>query len=122
MPTFAESYCARTGCPPEKFRRRILWRTLHWHALPFAPLLLLGGYFESDYSLISACGRASRMREIFDETRDFPYHPQNSSWLHRHANLRVSTRRLRQLAAPFLAETPRGAEPIDTARRPAGTH
>lgn len=106
MPTFAEAYCNRTGCPPDKCSRRIFWRTLHWHALPFAPLLLLGDYFESDYNLISACGRASRMQEIRDEARDFPYHPQNSSWLHRHANLRVLTRRLRDLADTYLAKEP----------------
>lgn len=104
MPTFAEAYCTCTGCPPDKFSQRIFWRTLHWHALPLAPFLLLGDYFESDRGLIAACGRASRMHEVFDEVRDFPYHPQNSSWLHRHANLRVSTRRLRDLAAHYLAK------------------
>ncbi|MDI1251185.1 MAG: hypothetical protein PSV13_20145 [Lacunisphaera sp.] len=111
MPTFAEAYCNRTGCPPENFSRSVFWRTLHWHALPFAPFLLLGDYFESDRSLIAACGRASRMREVYDETRDFPYNPQNSSWLHRHANLRVSTQRLRDLAALYLATAPAAALP-----------
>jgi hypothetical protein len=111
MATFAEAYCTRTACPPDKFSQRIFWRTLHWHALPFAPFLLLGDYFESDRSLIAACGRASRMREVVDETWGFPYHPQNSSWLHRHANLRVSTRRLRDLAATYLTKAPLGAAP-----------
>ena len=119
MPTFAESYCARTGCPPEEFSRRIFWRTLHWHAWPFAPLLLLGDYFESDRSLINACGRASRMREVFDEARDFSYNPQNRSWLHRRANLRVSTRRLRDLAAHYLTAAPSSCRPHT---QPAGKH
>lgn len=100
--TFAELYCARTGCPPEKFSRRIFWRTLHWHVLPFAPFLLIGNYFDPDHSLIKSCGWASRMREIRDETRDFPYHAQNSGWLRRHAKLRISTQRLCRLAEPLL--------------------
>jgi len=119
MATFAEAYCTHTGCPPDKFSQRIFWRTLHWHALPLAPFLLLGDYFESDRSLINACGRASRMHEVFDEARDFPYNPQNSSWLHRHANLRVSTRRLRDLAARYLTKTPATAR---SHTQPAGKH
>jgi hypothetical protein len=101
--TLAELYCKRTGCPPEKFSRRIFWRTLHWHALPLAPFLMVGGYFEADRSLIKACGGASRMREIRDEIREFSYHPQNSNWLHRRAKLRISTQRLGRLAETLLA-------------------
>lgn len=117
MPTFAETYCARTGCPPEKFSRSVFWRTLHWHAWPFAPFLLFGNYFESDRSLIAACGRTSRMREVIDEARDFPYHPQNRNWLHRRANLRISTRRLRDLAATYLIEAPHGVVMESTATK-----
>lgn len=102
--TFAELYCAQTGCPPEKFSRRIFWRTLHWHAVPFAPLWWVGRYFEADRNLIQACGQASRSKDIREEIREFSYHPQNRSWLHRRAKFRVSTQRLSRLANSFLAE------------------
>jgi len=59
MTTFAELYCAKNGCAPRQFRRRVFWRTLHWHAWPLAPLLLLGGYFTADDELISVCGEVT---------------------------------------------------------------
>lgn len=102
MPTLLELYCARHGCTPRQGHRRIFWRTLHWHALPFVPLLLLSRHFESDRGLIEDCARAIRMRQIFDAINDHAFQAQNSGWLRQHANLRVSTRRLRKLAADYL--------------------
>jgi len=107
--TLAELYCARHHCPPAQFRRRIFWRTLHRHAVPFAPLLLLGDYFKSDRALIDACARTTGMRQVHEETRDQPVHPYHGLWLHRRAKLRISTQRLRRLAASCFA--PPGAEP-----------
>jgi len=103
MATFAELYCAKTGCAPQEFRQRIFWRTLHRHAVLLAPLLLVSDYFDSDRSLIDACAGATRMRQINEEIRNHPVYPRHGQWLHRHANLRISTRRLHHLAAQYLA-------------------
>ena len=114
MATFAQLYCAQTGCAPHKFRQRIFWRTLHWHAVPLAPLLLISDYFESDRDLIDACSHATHMQQIHEEIRDHPVNPHHGRWLHRYARVRISTRRLRRLAARYLAKaaTPEGrAEP-----------
>ena len=102
MPTFAELYCARNGCPSRSFRRRVFWRTLHPHAVPVAPLLLIGNYFESDRSLIDACARATCMEQIHEEIQIHPSNPHHGRWLHQHARLRISTRRLLRLAACYL--------------------
>src|SRR5689334_16134084 len=67
MPTFAELYCRRHQCSPVEFGRRVFWRTLHRHAMPVAPLLLLGNYFESDRSLLEACGRATSLAQVQEE-------------------------------------------------------
>lgn len=111
MSTFTELYCARNGCAPHEFRQRIFWRTLHWHAVPLAPLFLIGNYFKSDHRLIDACARATRLHQISEEIHDRPFHRQIGAWLHRHAKLRISTRRLRQLAECYLPNRPSTLEP-----------
>jgi hypothetical protein len=125
MPTFAEIYCAQTGCAPPDFNRRVFWQTLPWHAVPLAPLLLLGDHFASDQGMIDACGRATRLQQINEEIDDYHFQPQNSGWLRRFAHFRISTRRLRQLAERYLAqrklsrESPVGVNHAITADRPA---
>ena len=100
--TLEEVYCAQHRCTPASFRRRVFWSTLHRHALPFAPLLLLGNHFTADHDLIAACGRAQSLRQIREELEDHRYHPQNTGWLRRRLALRISTHRLRRLARDYL--------------------
>ncbi|OIQ98014.1 hypothetical protein GALL_199350 [mine drainage metagenome] len=104
MPTFAELYCSRHGCPLRAFRRRIFWQLLPWHALPLAPVLVLGDYFAPDYSLIDACARATGMGGIYEAIRDYPNSCRNLGWLRRRARVRISTRRLYRLAAIHLGD------------------
>jgi hypothetical protein len=99
MATFAELYCAQHDCSPLEVERRIFWRTLHRHAVPVAPLLLWGSYFESDRSLLAACARATTLAQIHEEIQIHPVHAHHGRWLHRHARVRISARRLRRLAA-----------------------
>jgi hypothetical protein len=115
MSTFADRYCAQNNCPPRDFTRRVFWQTLHRHALPFAPLFMAGDYFESDRNLIEACSRATSMEQVRDEIHGHPLHAYHGPWLHRHAKLRVSTWRLRQLAALYLGKPRRAAGPGDPA-------
>lgn len=99
--TLEAAYCDRHRCTPAQFRRRVFWSTLHRHALPFAPLFLLGGHFAADHDLIAACARAQNMRSIHEELGDHRYHPQNAGWLRQRLALRVSAHRLRQLAREY---------------------
>jgi hypothetical protein len=118
MSTFAELYCAHTGCAPKDFRRRVFWRTLHWHAMPLAPVLLLGDYFESDQRLIDACGSATGMQQISEQIQDHRHHPHHGDWLRQQMKLRVSTQRLRRLAERFLANGKLAREPRNVVSRP----
>ena len=43
------------------------------------------------------------MQQINEEIEDHPWHPENIGWLRRGVKLRVSGRRLRKLAARYLA-------------------
>ncbi len=124
MATLAELYCVKTGCAPRWFRPRIFWRTLHWHALPFAPLLLLGDYFTADLGLIDTCGRATRRSQIHEAIRDHPFEPRNQGWLRRRVKFRVSLRRLGQLADDYLprqTSAPIPPEPAGQRATSAGT-
>lgn len=99
---FETVYCERHGCSPARFRRQVFWATLHWHALPVAPFLLVSDYFAPDRDLIAACGRARSMAEIREELDEYRYHPLNSGWLRKKLALRISTHRLRRLAYQHL--------------------
>lgn len=105
MKTWEEAYCDRHRCTPAQFRRRVFWFALHRHAVPLAPLLLIGEHFAADHDLIIACGRVKTMRHIWEELEDHRCHPQNIGWLRRQAGLRVSTHRLRRLARDYLPDS-----------------
>lgn len=102
--TFSKLYCERQGCAVLEFRGKVFWLTLHWYAVPLAPLLMIGRHFESDRALIAVCGRASRMRQVFEAIADYSGNKYNDGWLRRQVKLRVSTRRLRRLAARYLPD------------------
>src|SRR5262245_32810258 len=92
--TWEASYCARHGCTARQFRRRLFWESLHRHALPLAPVLLLGPHFTADLELIDGCARAASMRQVREEIEDHHYHPLNRGWLREALALRISTHRL----------------------------
>lgn len=100
--TFAELYCAQNACPPSEFQRTVFWKTLYWHAVPLAPLLLMGDHFAPDHGMIEACGRATRLQQIDEEIDDHRFHPRNEGWLRWFGHLRISNWRLRKLAGLFL--------------------
>lgn len=103
MRTFAELYCAQHRCAARWFQPLIFWRTLPWHAVPLAPLLLLSDHFDPDRRLIATCAQATRLDQVTEEIRDHPFHPRNGSWLRKHAKVRISRRRLLAIARHCLA-------------------
>jgi len=99
--TFAEAYCLVAGCPESRFARKVFWSCLHGPAIPLVPVitLLQPGYFNVEAQLIAHAGRATSLRLVDEEIRVFRSEFANQRWPRRGLRLRISTRRLRRLAA-----------------------
>lgn len=100
-PTFQDRYCAAHHCTPPEFCRRVFWRSLHRHALPLA--LVHPDFFVADRELIELAGRVRTMHELHGEIRDYLVDRRVHTWWRGRAHVRVSTRRLRALARPYLS-------------------
>jgi hypothetical protein len=104
MNTFEERYCEANKCSPEEFSRKIFWKCLHRHALPLAPIILVLNprYFDADWELIREIRRAERMNQVWEEVREYFMNPKHVGWLRRKANIRLSARRVINLAREYL--------------------
>lgn len=102
MKTFEEVFRERHRCSAAEFRRHVFWHSLHPHAVPLAPLLLVGAHFTPDRKLITGCAQARSMRALVEEVNSFLRDPVNGHWLRRRCSVRLSTRRLRKLAKDYL--------------------
>jgi hypothetical protein len=102
--TFAELYCRANRCLPEDFPTQLFWESLHRHALPFAPFILLfnSKYFDADRKLIDEVSRAEKLDVVWEAVRDFFVNPRHTGWLRRRANIRISGRRLTRIARLYL--------------------
>jgi hypothetical protein len=111
MKTFEERYCEATGCTAAEFPRQIFWKCLHRHALPVAPVILLlnAEYFSLDRELIAEVRKAQKMNEVWEEVRQYFVSPRHEGVLRRKANIRLSARRLINLARDHLPAS--GAPP-----------
>src|ERR1700690_4679924 len=107
MKTFEEKYCEANHCSPDEFQRKIFWKCLHRHALPFVPFLLLFNpqYFAADFELIREVRRAVKMNQVWEEVREYFLSPKHYGWFRRKANIRLSARRLISLAREYLPMT-----------------
>jgi len=105
MKSFQELYCAENQCDAEQFLRRVFWQCVRRHAIPFVPFF--GGvrseYFAVDRDLIAGAGQATSVADLKGEIIDHLMDSRNTGWLRRHANIRVSTSRLRRLARRYLS-------------------
>jgi hypothetical protein len=107
MKSFQEKYCEAHGCTPAEFSRRLFWRCLHRHAYPLAPIILLFNreYFAVDRELIAGVRRAEKMNQVWEEIREYFLSPKHTGWLRRRANIRISARRLIEIAKDYLPAT-----------------
>ena len=103
--TLIERLCDFRGGTPEQAARVLFRRSLHVHARPLAPLVLLlwPAHFEPDWELVARVARARLMHEVDDELRSYADDMRNREWWRRHARVRVSGRRLRREARRLLA-------------------
>lgn len=113
MNSFEDLFCQAHRCSPDEFRRRVFWKTLTWRGKLLAPFLggSTGEHFSPDRSLISGVGRATDMAQIRAEIRDYFEDATNRGWLRQVADVRVSTRRVRNLARRYLPEAATGSLP-----------
>lgn len=111
MKTFEELFCEAHGYSPAQFRSKVFWRCLTWRGKLFAVFLggLMGEHFGPDRTFITGAGRATDMAQIRTEVRDYFEDPLNRGWLRQVADIRVSTRRLRNLARRYLPESATGS-------------
>jgi hypothetical protein len=104
MKTFEALYCEAAGCAPTEFRNRVFWQCLHRHALPVAPVILFfnRSYFDLDRELLGEVRNAVQMNEVWEEVRQYFVSPKHEGWLRRRANIRISARRLINMAREHL--------------------
>lgn len=100
MSTFRELYCAASDCLPEEFEGKVLRACLHRPAAGWAIVLgwLFPRHFDPDRELVKEAGKARSLREIEEELHAYRLDARNRSWWRRRARVRISARRLRQLA------------------------
>jgi len=98
-------FCEANCCEAEQFPEKVFWRCLHRRAFLLAPLLggFRSAYFATDRAMILAVGRAFRMDQVREEVNYYCTSPENHGWLRRAAKIRVSGRRLLQLASRHLS-------------------
>lgn len=95
--TFKDAYCAAHGCAPDAYDRSVFRRCLYRHALFFArPVWWWNRYFfQPDFEVIAAIGRAStedELRVLIDEFENL--RNVERDLLHATLRIRISTTRL----------------------------
>ena len=57
---FREAFCERFGCDTSSYERKMFWRCLYRHAVPFAALIyrINPGFFKEDFDAIREMGLA----------------------------------------------------------------
>ena len=116
MKTLEDRFCEANKCPLDEFPRRMFWKCLHRHAYPLAPFLMVlrPRYFDADWELIREIRRAERMNHVWEEVREYFVSPKHVGWLRRKANIRLSARRVINVAREYLPSA--GAPPAPPAR------
>jgi len=103
--TFQEAFCARYRCPAAQFPDRAFRRCLYPHAVPLALVLrrLAPAFFREDLQLIQQLGLDQDLEEVDAALSDFQYvNRARRHWLRTGLKIRLSGRRVRELAADLL--------------------
>lgn len=94
---FQEAYCAAHRCSPERFGWVVFRRCLHRHALLAAPFLRLWDptFFQADFEVITAIGRATNQLDLQVLIDEFENHRMvERDLLHATFRIRLSNFRL----------------------------
>jgi len=101
MKTFREAVCQRFDISPEAYEQEVLWRCFYPPALALGRILwhLCPVYFDADLDLIQQVADCNSASEVRLELNDHRYHQPPKGLARRFLRIRLSGRRLVDLAA-----------------------
>lgn len=110
MKTFQQIYCRAHDCAPHEFTHQVFWRSLYVQAIIIGPFfdLVNRRFFETERELVERVGAVANREQLDQELKAFNRRRQ-LSWIQRRGRIRMSTTRLGQLAAAYLAGEPRSS-------------
>ena len=115
--TFAAKFCFDRALPIGDFTEEVFQACLYPHARQLVNFLgLIPRFFEVDMEFISHAGRLSTTKQLEELILDFTDDRRNRGVLRSSLNLRISARKMRQIASPYLQDQER---PIEMAMRPS---
>ncbi|MFO1501441.1 MAG: hypothetical protein U1G07_24140 [Verrucomicrobiota bacterium] len=109
--SFREAVCAQLGCTLEAFETRVFWLCLHRRSFPLSGLIywLHRRFFESDFQTLRQLGVARSFEEFGAEVDSFrSYNRRHGGFLRKTLRVRVSGRRLMDLALTLPEDMPVG--------------
>jgi hypothetical protein len=104
---FKDLFCTALAVAPEHYERKVFWRILHRHALPFAFFIVRRNprFFDEDFYLIREVGNV-RDPQLFTQELNY-FHGRNhreKGWLRGTWGIRVSAKRLIRLKTKVFEE------------------
>ena len=108
---FREAVCRKFGCAPEAYAEAVFSHCLYPHAAGSAKLIrwLKPDCFAADFELIHQIATVTVMRQVRAEVENHRYHYPSATLLRRFLRIRLSGRRVIQLADEAFAPLPTAA-------------
>ncbi len=105
---FREAVCRKFGCAPEAYPETVFSHCLYPHAAGSVKLIrwLKPDYFAADFELIHQIATVTEMRQVRAEVENHRYHNPSATLLRRFLRIRLSGRRVIQLADQIFARPP----------------
>lgn len=97
---FRNLYAKYARCHPEEFNNRVFWRTLYWHAIPFAWVIRLFSpeFFRLDWETIDRVAQTFDGREFSRDLDRYRFlNGQARSFLRSFLLVRISGKKLIRL-------------------------
>jgi hypothetical protein len=103
--TFAAKFCFDRGLPIGDFAEKVFQACLYPHARQLVTFLrLIPGFFDVDMEFIQQAGRLSTKKQLEELILDFTDDRRNRRKLRSTLNIRISARKMRQVASPYLQD------------------
>jgi hypothetical protein len=101
---FCQAFCEAHKCNHADFAKRVFWQCVYPHArwLARGVYFISPAFFEPDFAMIMAVGKACSLAEIRNEIDLHRYYTPASGVLRRRFKVRVSGQRLVNLASKVL--------------------
>lgn len=121
--TFRHVFCAFHGIAVERFAHEMFDRAVFRRVRWLRPLISLFNkhFFAVDLQFVRSIGKVTTIEELNAELDEFLYHPRNRRWARHSLKLRLSTRRILDIAEPLMPELLEGAAGRPSAARSTRT-